>query len=107
VNIASLHRDAMQALTGELDKQEVHRLTNMASHFADMVGWAPGVIDPDGQVHSAFGDVQAAARKRFEADQNPDVAALHDAIADLIDAVARHDKDLTPSQDDDDDIVGV
>lgn len=107
MNVSSLHRDALAALSGEPDKSELRRLADMAWHFAEMVGWAPGVIDRDGLVQHAFGELRAAARKRFETDQSPEVAALHDAIADLIDAIARHDKDLLPSGNDDDDIVDV
>jgi hypothetical protein len=107
VNISSLHRDAHAALSGEPDKTELRRLANMAWHFSDMVGWASGVIDREGRVRRAFSELRAEARKRFEADQNPDVAALHDAIADLIDAIARHDRDLRPSGNDDDDILDV
>jgi len=107
VNITSLHRDAMQAIAGDLDTQELHRLTNMASHFADMVGWASGVIDDDGRVQAAFDQVRHAARERFETDRNQDVAALHDAIADLIESITRHDQDLAPVRSDDEDVYDM
>lgn len=107
MNIASLHQDAMRALADEPDKNELHRLANMAWQLAEMVGWAPGVIDTDGRVLAAFKQVREAARKRFETDQNQDIAALHDALADLMDAIARHDRDLLPVSSDDDDVVDV
>lgn len=107
MNIATLHRDALQAIAGDLDTQELHRLTNMASHFADMVGWASGVIDADGRVQAAFDQVRHAARERFETDRNQDVAALHDAIAELLDAIVRHDQDLAPVRSDDQDVYDM
>ena len=107
MNIATLHQDAMQALTGELDEQEVRRLTKMALHFADMVGWATGVIDADGRVQAAFDQVRHAARERFETDRNQDVAALHDAIAELLDAIVTHDQDLAPVRSDDEDVYDM
>ncbi|MFZ0256306.1 MAG: hypothetical protein WAN46_11795 [Gammaproteobacteria bacterium] len=107
MNVARLHRDAVAALSGEPGKGEWRRLANMAWHFADMVGWATGVIDRDGQLQRAFGELTVVARRRFQANHDPDVAALHDAIADLIDAIARHDRELMPSGNDDDDIVDM
>jgi hypothetical protein len=107
VNISSLHRDAVAALSGEPGKGEWRRLANIAWHFADMVGWATGVIDRDGQLQRAFGELTALARKRFQADHDPDVAALHDAIADLLNAITRHDKELMPAGNDDNDIVDM
>lgn len=107
MNITTLHAEARAALSGEPDKYELRRLANMAGYIAEMVGWAPGVIDQDGRVKRAFGELMAVARQRFQAEQSPDVATLHDALADLIDAIARHDRDLTPTGHEDEDTVDL
>ena len=84
------------------DPKAVPGLTQGASDLADMVGWAPGPIDRDGRVTDQL--LGLLDRLRDHHVQNPDlgVAALHDALAALGDSIARHDRDFTTGDPDDD-----
>jgi hypothetical protein len=64
--------------------------------MADMTGWATGPIDPQGKIAAAFELLKLQARRRFEETQSPEVAELHDALGDLLIAIATHDDDLNP-----------
>ena len=93
----------MAALAAEPDAEILQGLTVNAQQIADMVGWADDVIDKDDRVSEAFAGLQARAKTYYEACKHEDVAVLHDAIGDLMVAIIRHDEDLTPSTDGDDD----
>lgn len=64
--------------------------------MADMTGWAVGPIDPHGRISAAFEMLKVQARARFEETQDAYVAQLHDALGDLLKAIATHDDDLDP-----------
>ncbi len=93
----------MAALAAEPDEEILQDLAGEAQQLADMVGWADDVIDKGDQVSDAFWDLQARAKTQYEASKDENVAILHDAIGDLMTAIIRHDEDLTPSTDADDD----
>ena len=59
-----------------------------------MTGWAIGPIDPRGHVAAAFELLKVQVRARFEETQDAGVAQLHDALGDLLNAIASHDDDL-------------
>lgn len=99
MNLRALYRLAHAALADASPRDELPRATVMASNLAEMVGWAPGAIDPRGEIRRSLDGLRAAARARFDAARSPDIAALHDAIADLTDSIARHDRDLAPVAD--------
>ena len=94
MNLRELQRLARAALADASPRDELQRATGMASSLAEMVGWAPGAIDPRGEVLAGLDGIRSIARARFEVEQSPESATLHDAIADLTDAIARHDRDL-------------
>ncbi len=93
----------MAALATEPDEEILQDLTGEAQKIADMVGWADDIIDKDDRVSDAFIDLQTRAKTYYEACKHEDVAVLHDAIGDLMVAIIKHDIDLTPSTDVDDD----
>ena len=62
--------------------------------LADMVGWATGPIDPQGQWLDRLAALQADLKLRFDQNREPLVALLHDSLTDLGRAIARHDEDL-------------
>lgn len=64
--------------------------------MADMTSWATGPIDPQGKIAAAFELLKLQVRMRFEETQSPEVAQLHDALGDLLIAIATHDDDLNP-----------
>ena len=91
--LVAVHDALLQTPDGML----LPRLTLEAERIADMTGWAIGLIDPQGQVVTAFEALKQQARLRFEETLNPDLAQLHDALAELINAIACHDDDLDPA----------
>ena len=93
----------MAALATEPDTEVLQGLSGEARAIADMVGWADDIIDKDDRVTDAFTDLQTRTKKYYEACKNEDVAILHDAIGDLMIAIVKHDIDLDPSTDSDDD----
>ena len=62
--------------------------------LADMVGWATGPIDPQGQWLDRLAALQADLKLRFDQNREPLMALLHDSLTDLGRAIARHDEDL-------------
>ncbi|MCR4346190.1 MAG: hypothetical protein NUV55_03135 [Sulfuricaulis sp.] len=74
----------------------MHGLAVEAVRMADMTGWATGPIDPQGKVAAAFELLKLQVRQRFDESQSRELAELHDAIGDLLVAIATHDDDLNP-----------
>lgn len=97
MNLNELHAGVRNALSQAPDDMLLHRLSVEAERMADMTGWANGPIDPRGQIIPAFENLKQQLRVRFEATQNPEIANLHDSLAGLINAIARHDDDLNPA----------
>ncbi|MBI3569815.1 MAG: hypothetical protein HY082_01740 [Gammaproteobacteria bacterium] len=96
MNINELHTAISKALAQASETAPLRGLAIEAERMADMTGWAIGPIDPKGQIAVAFGALRQRARARFEETQNPEMAQLHDALGDLINAIAGHDDDLSP-----------
>jgi hypothetical protein len=67
-----------------------------------MTGWAPGVIDPHGRIDSELARLQDRAKALYLENNDQAVAALHDALSDLRQAIAQHDSDFAAPEDDDD-----
>ena len=105
MTVTEFHRAVIAALATDPDEFVLKELGKHAQQLADMVGWSVGIIDQDGSVLDAFQKLQASARSKHEATGDQYVAALHDSIGLLLDAIYQHDEDLKPSIDSDDDIV--
>ena len=103
MTITEFHQAVIAALSVEPETEVLQDLASEARHIADQVGWADGIIDKDERVSDAFTALQARAKTYYQACKHEDVAVLHDAIGDLMVAVIRHDDDLTPSTDGDED----
>ena len=103
MTITEFHQAVIAALSVEPETEVLQDLADEARHIADQVGWADGIIDKDDRVSDALTGLQARAKTYYEACKHEDVAVLHDAIGDLIVAIIRHDEDLNPSSDGDDD----
>lgn len=73
-----------------------------AQKIADMTSWAPGVIDPKGQAQAMSMELEQQLRKLYEQNRDQAIAELHDALCDVRAAIARHDDDLRPRRDDED-----
>ena len=107
MNIRLFHGAATAVLNGEACRYDAQGVAGMAQEMAEMVGWAPGEIDPRGELHTGLDRLRQKARARFEEARQPGMATLHDAIADLMDAVARHDQDLSGDSAAEDDVVDI
>jgi hypothetical protein len=81
----------------------LERLSRAAQQVADMTGWAPGVIDLHGRIDDALLRLQDQAKTLYLRDHDGGAAALHDALADLRQAIASHDLQWTAPPDDGDD----
>jgi len=107
MNLGELHGLAGRALAGEPDSRALRGASTMALQLAEMVGWAPARIDPRGEVRAALDALRASARSAYEKQDVAEIALLHDALADLMDAIARHDLDLEPGNAAGEDIVEI
>jgi hypothetical protein len=96
MNLSELHASISKALAQAPGGAPLHGLAVEAVRMADMTGWATGPIDPQGKIAAAFELLKLQARRRFEETQSPEVAELHDALGDLLIAIATHDDDLNP-----------
>lgn len=76
------------------DPAAVPVLTQAVEDLTDMVGWAPGPIDPEGRFAARLFALLTRLRERHAAEADAGVAAVHDALGALGDAIARHDRDL-------------
>ena len=56
--------------------------------MGDMTSWSIGLIDPKGQISTAFEVLKLQALLRIEETQNVDLAQLHDSIAVHINVIA-------------------
>ncbi len=96
MNLSELHSSISKALAQATASAPLRGLALEAERLADMTGWAIGPIDPQGRIAAAFELLRVQARARYEDTQDADVAQLHDALGDLINAIASHDDDLKP-----------
>lgn len=91
------------AISVRPDGLRCRQLTRNALEIAALTGWAPGVIDPQGRFDQLCTELQGRIKRLHETSGGNELAELHDALAELREAVARHDDDLAPSRDDGDD----
>ena len=103
MNIAGLFQALERALGGEPEPASLEQLASEAERMADMTGWAFGPIDPHGKIGDACRRLEEQAKALYLQNNDPAVARVHDAIAGLHEAIALHDLQLTPPQDDEDD----
>ena len=96
MNINELLTASRDALSQTSNDAPLLSLAVEAERMADMVGWANGPIDPQGRIAAVVDDLKQQARRRFEETRSANAAQLHDALADLINAIASHDDDLKP-----------
>lgn len=98
-------RELLQAIERYLaapDPAALPVLTQDTLNLADMVGWAEGPIDPEGRFTERLIVLLAALRSYYDTAPDDGVAALHDSLGQLADAVVRHDRDLDRGDSDDD-----
>jgi hypothetical protein len=71
-------------------------LAREAGRYADMVGWAGGPIDPQGQLLERLAALQEDLTLRQGQNRDAGLAMLQDALTSLGRAIARHDEQLDP-----------
>lgn len=96
MNLNELHASISAALVQTTGGASLRDLAVEAERMADMTGWAIGPIDPQGRIAAAFELLKVQARSRFEETQDAALAQIHDALGDLLHAIASHDDDLDP-----------
>ncbi|HKJ53894.1 MAG TPA: hypothetical protein VKB27_20550 [Gammaproteobacteria bacterium] len=96
MNLRQFHSDAMAALAAEPNRHELERISDMASNLAEMVGWAPDIIDPRGEVCAVLEGIRSSAGQLYDSKSEWEVAIFHDSVAGLMDAISGHDRDLEP-----------
>ena len=102
-------RELIDSVTASIDSHAATDnsrvvLAQAASDIADMVGWAGGPIDPQGQALARIQSLMERLRAIHDQLPNPSVAALHDSLAQLSRAIERHDRDLEQGPVDDEDL---
>lgn len=102
MTLNELYREMRIAMDTPIDAAQVDLLTKEADRFASTVSWAQGVIDKDGRITEAFDALREMAKAKFQQNRDPNIAALHDSIGDLILAIRNHDEDIDPSEDNED-----
>ncbi|HKJ50485.1 MAG TPA: hypothetical protein VKB27_03235 [Gammaproteobacteria bacterium] len=105
MNLRQFHSDAMAALASEPNRLELERVSEMAADLAEMVGWAPDIIDPRGEVCAVLEGIRSSAGQLYESKPERGVAIFHDSVAGLMAAISGHDRDLEPGIPDDGDIL--
>lgn len=74
--------------------QQYETLAGAADSLANMVDWASGPIDPDGQWLSRLAALQDDLQYRHAQMSDPAIAVLNDTLTKLGRAIAQHDADL-------------
>lgn len=69
-------------------------LARETAALADMVGWASGPIDTDGELLDRLAALQDDLVRRHAHTGEAALVLLHDTLTDLGRAIARHDQDL-------------
>ena len=77
-------------------------LARATGRLADMVGWASGPIDPQGQLLERLATLQEDLDVRHAQSSDAGIAMLHDALTVLGRAIARHDEQVDPGSAGDD-----
>jgi len=103
MTVTEFHTAALAALASEPNPTILKELAKQAQQLADMVGWADGIIDKDGQVSTAFLQLQNQARTQYKANNDSNLATFHDELGNLLAAIVKHDEDLELSPDGNDD----
>ena len=99
MTLTELYKAVAAALTDHPDSQRCKQLARNAQEIAALTGWAPGVIDPHGHFAGRGAELRERIKHLYQASGQETLAELHDALADLTEAVARHDADLTAARD--------
>jgi len=76
--------------------EHCEQLAREAGRLADMVGWATGPIDPQGQLLERLAALQDDLSLRHDRTDDAGLAVLQDALTSLGRAIARHDEQLDP-----------
>lgn len=103
MNLAELLRDITSAAQTGGAPARCEALARETQALADMVGWATGPIDPQGQWLDRLAALQEDLMLRHARTRDPTLALLHDSLTDLGRAIARHDEDLDARRTDDED----
>jgi hypothetical protein len=94
MKLAELFRAIGAVAQADGTAAQCEALARDAENLADMVGWAPGPIDPGGQWLARLATLQADLQDRYARTNETALVALNDRLTRLGQAIARHDEDL-------------
>lgn len=78
-------------------------LAREAENLADMVGWAQGPIDPQGQWLDRLSLLQDDLQERYRQTNDVTLVILNETLTRLGKTIAKHDADLNSNQNAEDD----
>jgi hypothetical protein len=104
MKLPDLYRSVGLALSQDHPSAELERYVERAHELSALTGWAFGPIDPRHHFSDLSSRLEETLRTRYGQTQDPVLAKLHDALVELRATITRHDKDLSPCADDEDDV---
>jgi hypothetical protein len=97
VNLTELLREVSHVAETGGTPARIEALVRETQALADMVGWASGPIDPQGEWLGRLAALQDDLKQRHAQNHDPVLVMLHDSLTDLGRAIGRHDEDLDAS----------
>lgn len=94
MNVAELLRAISAVAQTGASAAQCEALARETERLADMVGWATGPIDPEGQLLERLAALQTDLALQHARSGETLLVLLHDSLTDLGRAIARHDEDL-------------
>ncbi len=82
--------------------QQYEELAVNAENLADMVHWANGPIDAEGQWLDRLAALQDNLQQVYAQTNEPAITMLHDRLTHLGQAISKHDSDLAAGHPDED-----
>lgn len=101
MGIAELFRTINTTVQTGASTDQYEKLAHDTSNLADMVGWAPGLIDPEGEWLERLAQLQNTIEIRQRQTQELTLMLLNDRLTYLGQTIARHDADVSGSDEDD------
>lgn len=103
MQLAELFRAVATIAQNGAPTRQCEALAREAENLADMVGWANGPIDPQGDWLSRLAALQDDLQIRHAQSGDAALVALNESLSRLGQAIARHDTDLEGDDDRTDD----
>ena len=103
MKLADLLREIYAVAQAGGSRAQCEVLARKAEDLSDMVGWAQGPIDPQGQWLERLSQLQDDLQERYRQTDDVTLVILNETLTRLGKAIARHDADLNCDQNAEDD----